>query len=296
MAVTEVRGSSTPTVDDAPPPAPAGSAAWRRNFQIAWPAALLGLVLFACFVLPFLAPIPKPIGGSVLNSLLPSFSPGHPFGTDPNGNDILSRVLYGGRTSIMVALAVNLIGLAIGGGLGAIAGHLGGIGDSVIMRLFDVLIAIPSLALIVAVSLSLGPGVRNTILTLAFFSVPAFARIARAETLRLREQPFMVAAKLSGTPMWRVVLRHIAPNVGPSLMTFAMLGLGVVMVIEGALSFLGLGIQRPSPSWGNMIADGQLSLSGTPNLVLWPSIALFLTVVAFNQLGEGLRSRWSGGR
>jgi len=162
--------------------------------------------------------------------------------------------------------------------------------------LFDVLIAIPSLALIVAVSLSLGPGLRNTILTLAFFSVPAFARISRAETLRLREQPFMVAAKLSGTSTWRIVVRHIAPNIGPQLMTFAMLGMGIIMVIEGALSFLGLGIRPPAPSWGNMIFQGQLSLSGTPLLVVWPSVALFLTVVGFNQLGEAVRSRWSGGR
>jgi peptide/nickel transport system permease protein len=239
------------------------------------------------------APIPKPTGGDVLNSLAPSFSPGHLLGTDPNGNDILSRILYGGRSSLLIALAVNLLGLLIGGGLGAIAAQAGGIVDSVIMRLFDVLIAIPSLALIVAVSLSLGPGLGNTILTLAFFSVPAFARISRAETLRLREQPFMVAARLSGTSRWRIVVRHLAPNIGPQLMTFAMLGMGIVIVIEGALSFLGLGIRQPAPSWGNMIFQGQLSLSGTPNLVLWPSIALFLTVVGFNQLSEALRARWS---
>src|SRR5262245_22701469 len=291
MAVTEVLASSAAIPEEIKP---ARSRAWMRTAQLAAPLTLLGLIFFACYLLPIVAPIPKPIGGDVLNSLLPSFSPGHLLGTDPNGNDILSRILYGGRSSLFVALSVNVIGLVIGGGLGAIAAQVGGFVDNLIMRLFDVLIAIPSLALIVAVSLSLGPGIWNTILTLAFFSVPAFARISRAETLRLREQPFMVAAKLSGTPTWRIVLRHLAPNIGPQLMTFAMLCMGIIIVIEGALSFLGLGIRQPDPSWGNMIFQGQLSLSGTPNLVLWPSVALFLTVVGFNQLSEALRSRWSG--
>jgi len=291
MAVTEVLTSSAAIPEEATPAR--SSRLWRR-LQLALPVGLLALVFFACYILPLVAPIPKPTGGDVLNSLLPSFSPGHLLGTDPNGNDILSRILYGGRTSLFVALSVNLLGLVVGGGLGAIAGQLGGIVDNIIMRLFDVLIAIPSLALIVAVSLSLGPGVGNTILTLAFFSVPAFARISRAETLRLREQPFMVAARLSGTSIWRIVVRHLAPNIGPQLMTFAMLGMGIVIVIEGALSFLGLGIRQPAPSWGNMIFQGQLSLSGTPNLVVWPSVALFLTVVGFNQLSEALRARWSG--
>jgi peptide/nickel transport system permease protein len=290
MAVTEVMAA--PTVADET--TPTRSRAWLRNLQLVVPLTLLGVIFFACYVLPLIAPIPQPTGGDVLDSLKPSFSPGHLLGTDPNGNDILSRILYGGRSSLFIALSVNLLGLVVGGSLGAIAGQAGGLVDNTIMRLFDVLIAIPSLALIVAVSLSLGPGIGNTILTLAFFSVPAFARISRAETLRLREQPFMVAARLSGTSAWRMIARHLAPNIGPQLMTFAMLGMGIVIVIEGALSFLNLGIRPPAPSWGNMIFQGQLSLSGTPNLVIWPSVALFLTVVGFNQLSEALRARWSG--
>ena len=291
MAVTDVQVASAVLPAET---APARSRAWLRGLHIGLPVGLLTLIFVACFILPLVAPIPKPTGGDILESLKPAFTPGHLLGTDDNGNDILARILYGGRTSLIVALLVNLVGLVVGGGLGALAAQAGGVVDGVIMRLFDVLIAIPSLALIVAVSLSLGPGLRNTILTLAFFSVPAFARISRAETLRLREQPFMVAAKLSGTSTWRIVVRHIAPNIGPQLMTFAMLGMGIIMVIEGALSFLGLGIRPPAPSWGNMIFQGQLSLSGTPLLVVWPSVALFLTVVGFNQLSEALRSRWSG--
>jgi peptide/nickel transport system permease protein len=289
MAITE----ATPSVLITDEAAPVPSRAWVRKLQIGAPVMLIVLIFIACFVLPLVVPIPKPTGGDIMNSLQPALTPGHLLGTDDNGNDILSRILYGGRTSLIVALSVNLLGLVIGGGLGALAAQAGGIVDGIIMRLFDVLIAIPSLALIVAVSLSLGPGLRNTILTLTFFSVPAFARISRAETLRLREQPFMVAAKLSGTSTWRIVLRHIAPNIGPALMTFAMLGMGIIIVIEGALSFLGLGIRPPAPSWGNMIFQGQLSLSGTPMLVVWPSVMLFLTVVGFNQFGEALRSRWS---
>lgn len=291
MAVTDVRAVAVAIPDEG---VPARQWAWLGKLRIGVPLGLIALIFFACFVLPLIAPIPKPTGGDILDSLKPAFSAGHFLGTDDNGNDILSRILYGGRTSLVIALSVNLLGLVVGGGLGSLAGQAGGVVDNIIMRLFDVLIAIPSLALIVAVSLSLGPGLGNTILTLAFFSVPAFARISRAETLRLREQPFMVAAKLSGTSTWRIVTRHLAPNIGPQLMTFAMLGMGIIMVIEGALSFLGLGIRPPAPTWGNMIFEGQLSLSGTPMLVVWPSIALFLVVVGFNQLSEALRARWSG--
>jgi peptide/nickel transport system permease protein len=157
-----------------------------------------------------------------------------------------------------------------------------------------VLIAFPSLVLTLAVAQSLGPSQTNTILALAFFSIPAFARISRAATLRLRELPFMAAAGLCGTPGWRILLRHVAPNIAPQLVTFGMLGMGIVIVIEGALSFLGLGIPPPAPSWGNMIAQGQQSISATPMLVVWPSAVLFVTVLAFNLLGENLRARWSG--
>jgi peptide/nickel transport system permease protein len=291
MAITEAPASSVLVADETTPPS---SRKWLRSLEIGAPAGLLVLIFGACFLLPLVYPIPKPTGGDVLSSSLPAFSPGHLLGTDPNGNDIFSRILYGGRSSLIVALSVNALGLVLGGALGALSAYFGGAVDNVIMRLLDVLIAFPSLVLTLAVAQSLGPSRLNTILALAFFSVPAVARISRAATLRLREQPFMVAAKLSGTSTRRILVRHIAPNIGPQLMTFAMLGMGIIMVIEGALSFLGLGIPPPAPSWGNMIAQGQLSLSATPLLVLWPSAALFLTVLGFNQLGEALRARWSG--
>jgi peptide/nickel transport system permease protein len=271
---------------------PRGSLA--RNLEVLVPAAVLVFIAAACFLGPLVLPVPPPIGGSVLDSYLDAGSPGHLLGTDPNGNDILSRILHGGRSSLVVAVAVNVLGLLVGGTLGALSGYLGGAVDTVIMRVLDVLIAFPSLVLTLAVAQSLGASQTNTILALAFFSVPAFARISRAATLRLRELPFMAAAQLCGTPGWRVLLRHVAPNITPQLITFGMLGMGIVMVIEGALSFLGLGIPLPAPSWGNMIAQGQQSLSATPMLVVWPCAALFVTVLAFNLLGETLRARWSG--
>lgn len=277
----------------------AGAADVRRargllsSLDLVIPFGLLVLVLGACFVWPLVGPVPEPTGGDVLESNLPPLSPGHLLGTDPVGNDIWSRLLHGGRTSIEIAVAVNGIGLAVGGSLGAMAAYLGGWIDSVIMRVLDVLIAFPSLVLALAVAQSLGPSQINTIWALAFFSVPAIARIARAATLRLREQPFMMAARLSGTRSWRVLIRHIAPNILPQLATFALLGMGIVIILEGALSFLGLGIPPPAPSWGNMIYQGQQSITAYPRLVLMPSAFLFLTVLSFNLLGEALRARWS---
>jgi peptide/nickel transport system permease protein len=270
------------------------SGSLARNLEILLPAGVLVLIAAACFLGPLVLPVPPPTGGSVLESYLDAGSPGHLLGTDPNGNDILSRILHGGRSSLVVAVAVNVLGLLVGGTLGALSGYVGGAVDTVIMRVLDVLIAFPSLVLTLAVAQSLGASQTNTVLALAFFSIPAFARISRAATLRLRELPFMAAAQLCGTPGWRVLLRHIAPNITPQLITFGMLGMGIVMVIEGALSFLGLGIPPPAPSWGNMIAQGQQSLSATPMLVVWPCAALFVTVLAFNLLGETLRARWSG--
>jgi peptide/nickel transport system permease protein len=251
------------------------------------------LLLLASLALPSVCPMAPAVGGNILDADLPLLSPGHLLGTDMNGNDIESRLLYGGRTSLEIALAVNLIGLLVGSTLGAAGAWRGGVTDTVIMRMLDVLLAFPSLILVIAVAQALGPGKMNTIWALTFFSVPAFARVARASTLRLREQPFMMAAKLSGTGPVRILVRHIAPNIFPQLATFGLLGMGVVINIEGAVSFLGLGVPLPLPSWGNMIYQGQITLMATPTLVLLSSAFLFATVLSFNLLGQALRERWS---
>jgi peptide/nickel transport system permease protein len=296
MAVVEPAPSFTigPEIDEAEATAGARGRRWRGNLGTWIPAGLIAVVVVACFLGPTLLSLPSPVGGNILESNQPAFSPGHVLGTDPNGNDILSRLLNGGQSSIWIAVAVNLLGLAIGGTLGALSGYVGGVVDTVIMRVLDVLIAFPSLVLTLAVAQALGPSMTNTIFALAFFSIPAFARVARSAVLRLREMPFMAAAQLAGTPAWRMLFKHLAPNIAPQLITFGMLGMGIVIIIEGALSFLGLGIPDPAPSWGNMVATGQLSLSATPMLVVWPSVALLVTVLAFNLLGENLRARWSG--
>jgi peptide/nickel transport system permease protein len=271
-------------------PAP-GRPAWVDSLAVAIPAGVLVLIFGLCFLLPLLGEVPKPTGGDVLDSSLPLFSKGHFLGTDETGNDTLSRLLYGGRSSLQIALAVQLIGLIGGGLLGALAGYRGGILDLIVTRVLDVLIAFPVLVLALAIAQGLGPSKVNTIWALSFFSVPAFARLSRAATLRLRERPFMLAARLSGTGTLRILVRHIAPNILPQLVTFALLSMGIIIILEGALSFLGLGVPPPAPSWGNMIAEGQNVLSATPRYVLLPSGFLFVTVLAFNLLGDALRAR-----
>jgi peptide/nickel transport system permease protein len=266
---------------------------WLSTLDLAIPAGILVVLLLAFFVWPLIGPVGKPTGGNILNANIEPFTQGHLFGTDPVGNDIWSRILYGGRSSIEIALAVQLIGLLVGGTFGAFAGYWGGVLDLVLMRVVDVLIAFPALVLALAIAQSLGASKFHTILALCFLSVPAFARVSRAATLRLRERTFVLAARLSGTGNGRILLRHVAPNILPQLVTFGLLGMGIIIILEGALSFFGLGVPPPNPSWGNMIFDGQQVLSAEPRLVLVPSLFLFVTVLCFNLLGDALRSRWS---
>jgi peptide/nickel transport system permease protein len=293
---------AVPVADALPPVLPAGDmpAAGRlsparrlmRSLEVAIPAAVLALLLFFCFIWPLVYPVPPPVGGSILDSGLPMWSPGHIFGTDTVGNDIMSRILYGGRVSFEVAAAVQVIGLAVGGLLGLIAGYRGGALEAVLMRVLDVFIAFPSLVLVLAIVDSLGQTELNVIWALSAFSIPAFARVARAATLRLRDQPFVVAARLSSVKTWRILFGHIVPNMAPQMLTFSLLGAGIVIILEGALDFLGYGIPDPTASWGKMIAAGQAMLSVSPSLVIVPSIFLFVTVVGLNMLGDGLRALW----
>ncbi|QCU78880.1 ABC transporter permease [Citricoccus sp. SGAir0253] len=293
MAVTEAPAVVATVLS---PPEDLG-ARWsriRRRLVLGLPVAFVGLLLVACFLGPVLLPLPAPVGGNILESALPPGSPGHPLGTDVNGNDVLSRLLHGGQSSLIVAVAVNVIGLVVGGGIGAVSGYVGGWVDNVIMRVLDVVIAFPSLVLTIAIAQALGPSLPNTVLALTAFSIPAVARVSRSATLRVKTMPYLQAAELGGSPAWRTLLLHVAPNITPQMLNFAMLGMGIVIVTEGALSFLGLGIPAPNPSWGNMIFEGQQSMSATPLLVLWPSLALLATVLSFNLLGENIRDEMSG--
>jgi peptide/nickel transport system permease protein len=161
------------------------------------------------------------------------------------------------------------------------------------MRILDTLIAFPSLVLVLAIAHSFEPSSSSMVVALLFYNVPVYARIARASTLRLREQSFIFAAQLAGTSTSGILVRHLAPNIIPELIALTVLGIGVTIVIEGAMNFLGLGVPPPAPSWGGMIRLGQEALSFNPSLVLLPGTCLFITVWSLNHLGEALRSRWS---
>jgi peptide/nickel transport system permease protein len=160
------------------------------------------------------------------------------------------------------------------------------------MRVLDVFIAFPSLVLVLAIADGLGPSEMHVIWALSAFSIPAYGRVARAATLRLRDQPFVVAARLSGTRAWRILFGHVAPNMMSQLLTFSLLGASIIIILEGALDFLGYGIPPPGASWGNMIAAGQQYIAVYPAFVLVPSVFLFVTAICLNLVGDGLRAKW----
>jgi peptide/nickel transport system permease protein len=293
---------AAPVVDAIFPALPAGDSSaadeasrarrMLRSLEIAIPSAVLLVLLFFCFIWPLVYTVPSPVNGSVLSANLPLWSHGHILGTDIVGDDVMSRILYGGRVSFEVAAAVQAIGLVVGGFIGLLAGYLGGVVEAITMRVVDVFIAFPALVLVLTIADSLGLSELHVIWALSAFSIPAFARVTRAATLRLRDQPFVIAARLSGTRTWRILAGHIVPNLAPQLVTFGLLGAGVVMLLEGALDFLGYGIPPPAASWGNMISQGQQVLSISPRYVIVPSIFLLVTVVSLNLMGDGLRARW----
>jgi peptide/nickel transport system permease protein len=263
-----------------------------RSLEIMIPGAILLVLLFFCFIWPLVYPVPSPTYGSVLDASLPLWSPGHIFGTTNVGYDNMARILYGGRTTFEIAAAVQVIGLVVGGVLGVVAGYAGGIVEAVLMRVLDVFIAFPSLVLILAIVDGLGQSELHVIWALSAFSIPAVARVARAGTLRLRDQPFVVAARLSSVKAWRIISGHIVPNLMPQLFTFSLLGTGIVIILESGLDFLGYGIPDPAPSWGGMIAYGQTVMSVALSPLVVPSLFLFGTVVCLNLVGDGLRNRW----
>lgn len=265
---------------------------WLREPAIAIPGGLLVLLVLLCFLLPEVYSIPQPVGGNLLEANLPAFSPGHLLGTNSVGNDLLSRSLYGGRVSLEIAAVSVLVGLVIGGMFGIAAVFVGGIVDTAIMRLIDMFIAFPALVLFLVIADGLGPSESHVIMAVSVFTIPAFARIARAATMEIRGQVFVLAHELSGCRRLRLVFRHVVPNILPQLVTFCCLLAGIVILISGALSFLGLGVPPPTASWGNMISDGQKVIASRPLLALVPSGFLFVTVLALNLLGDGLRDRW----
>ena len=219
-------------------------------------------------------------------------SPAHWLGTDSLGRDLYSLLLYGARVSLLVGLGAVSIAMAIGVLLGLIAGWYGGRLDGILMRFVDVMLCFPAFFLILAIIAMVGPSLSGIILVIGLTSWMGVARLVRAEVLSLKEREFIQAARLMGASPARIMWRHLLPNaISPVLVSFT-LGVGSAILTESGLSFLGLGVQPPTPSWGNLLMDAKGSLGVAWWQTLFPGLAILLTVLAFNLLGEGLRDRW----
>jgi peptide/nickel transport system permease protein len=262
-----------------------------RNSGVAIPGGILLIIVIACFLGPIVLGLPDPNVGSLRQGLLPIGTPGHPLGTNNLGNDMLSRLLYGGQVSILVGIVATGMGFVAGTSLGAIAGVLGGIFEAAIMRIFDALYAFPSLIIALSIAAYLGPSVFHTMIAIAIFTVSGFGRLARGQTVRVRNFDYIVAARSSGVPELKIIFAHVIPNIIPPLTSLAVFNIGNAMVIEAGLSYLGLGIRIPDPSWGNLVADAQPYLSRAPILIYIPAAALFTTVLCITLLSDGLRRR-----
>jgi peptide/nickel transport system permease protein len=215
----------------------------------------------------------------------------HRLGTDGLGRDLLSRAVHGGRASLFVGLLAPIPGLLLGAGLGLAAAYFRGPFDRVVVVTMDMLLAFPGLVFALAVVAFLGPSLGHVTLALGVLGIPAFARMARADALAPSRSDYIQAARASGAGHAGTLLRHVIPNVLPSLVVFTLLMIGIFIAAEGALSFLGLGVPQPKPSWGGMIAEGRNHLGERPHVSLVPAGCLFATVLAFNVLGEKLRAR-----
>jgi peptide/nickel transport system permease protein len=218
-------------------------------------------------------------------------SPSHWFGLDELGRDILARLLTGARVSLLVGAVVVGISASVGTLLGSIAGYYGGIVDDAVSRVSDVLMAFPGLLLAIAVVAVLGPGLTNVVLALTLIGWVGYARLVRGQVLRVRELEYVQAARAMGAATTRILARHIVPATLPALIVQATLGMGGAILSEASLSFLGLGVQPPTPSWGTMLNYGRSHLLDAPHLTIFPGLAIALLVLGFNFLGDGLRDR-----
>ena len=267
------------------------SLAWRRlrrdGFALAG-AVIVILTLFLALAAPLLAPH-DPLAQDSSIRLSPIGTPGYPLGTDGNGRDILSRLIYGSRTALLVATVPVLAAAAIGLLAGLVAGYRGGWADAVIMRFADILFAFPAILLAIAIVAALGPRLLNAMMALAIVFIPAFARLVRASVLSLKQRDFVLAAEASGATTTTILGRHIMRNALPPIIVFATLQTGQMIIFASALSFLGLGVQPPTPDWGSMANDGRNSMLIAPWVTTLPGIAIFAVSVGFNLLGDGLR-------
>jgi peptide/nickel transport system permease protein len=250
---------------------------------------LVALLLATALVGPLVAPYAYE--AQDLDRRLESPSADHLLGLDELGRDVLSRLLVGARVSVAVGLAVVGIAGTVGTLLGALAGAVGGRADTALMRLIDVFLAFPGILLAIALVAVLGPALEHVVLALVTIGWVSYARLARGQVLQLREQEFVLAARAAGVPLGRLVRVHLLPNVLPVVLVQASLGLAGAILAEASLSFLGLGIQAPTPSWGAMINAGRSHLLDAPHLTLVPGLAIVVSVLALNFLGDALIDR-----
>lgn len=251
-------------------------------------AILLGLVLVALLADLF-APH-SPITGNLAQArLLPPLSPGYLLGTDDQGRDILSRLIFGSRLTLMVVGLVAIITAPIGLLVGTVSGYAGGMVDAVLMRITDIFLAFPKLVLALALVAALGPGIENAIIAIALTSWPPYARIARAETMAIRHADYVAAVRLMGASPWRIVLRHVVPMCLSSLIVRVTLDMAGIILIAAGLGFLGLGAQPPLPEWGAMIASGRRFILDQWWVATMPGMAILIVSLGFNLVGDGLR-------
>src|SRR5579859_2407085 len=261
----------------------------RRLGPLFWAALGWMVFIFAVALFADLLPLPSPTDMDMLERRA-SISALHWLGTDGLGRDELARLVYGARISLVVVLCAPVIGVTFGGALGLLAGYFRGRFESFVVGSMDVLLAFPPLILALAVTAYLGQSIFNLTCILGVLGIPAFMRVARAATLTLARREFVIAARALGASHARILLRELLPNVMLPLLAFFLLGVAVIIVAEGALSFLGLGVPPPIASWGSMIGEGRESLDVAPQLAFLPAIAMFLTVLSFNLVGDTLRA------
>jgi peptide/nickel transport system permease protein len=264
--------------------------AWRRLTRNR--PSLVGLAIVGAMIILAVAPdLIAPYSPLVIDSVQRGNPPSaaHPFGMDQVGRDVLSRVIFGARVAMLVGLSATSLSLVVGVFVGATAGYFGGGIDAVLMRLVDALQAFPILILLITIAAALGPSLAHVIVILGLTTWAQYARVVRGDVLSLRQRDFVIAARTIGVPNRRIIIRHILPNALGPIIVLASLSVAGVILLESALSFLGLGTQPPTPSWGSMLADGRTYILTYPHIALFPGLAITLTVLAFNLLGDGLR-------
>lgn len=248
---------------------------------------ILAVIAIVTAVAPGILPY-DPYQQNLGQSLLPP-SAEHWFGTDLQGRDIFCRVMVGTQISLSVGLIAVAFSLTIGVILGSIAGYKGGWIDTVIMRIMDMMLAIPSILLAIAIMAALGPGIEKAVVAIGLVSIPEYARIVRSEILAIKENDYVAAARVIGDSNFKIVFRHVLPNALPSIIVRATLGISSAILDCAALGFLGLGVQPPAAEWGDMLGRGRNELFRAPWLMIFPGLAITLAVLAFNLLGDGIR-------